>query len=70
MQNENVYLVEWRALGEAAFTREIKTATSLAQLFDYYIDIPDLVSFSFEDVTELPVEEIERRIIYHGVYEM
>ena len=65
---ENIYLVEWRALGESTPTREIKTATSVIQLFDYYIDIPDLVFFAFEDVTEVPIEDIERRFTNNGKY--
>ena len=65
---ENIYLVEWRALGETTSTREIKTATSIPQLFDYYIDVPDLVFFAFEDITETPIEDIERRFAYNGKY--
>lgn len=65
---DNIYIVEYQALGDAAPIRELKTATSVPQLFDYYIDIPDLVYFAFEDVTEQPVEEIEKRLIYNGLY--
>ena len=68
MDKERIYIVEWRCVGVADTTREIITATSIPQLFDYYTDIPDLVEFAFEDVTESPVEDIERRLMYHGKY--
>ena len=68
MDNERIYLVEWRALGDDSSSREIITATSIPQLFEYYNDMTDLVEFAFEDVTESSVEEIERRMMYNGKY--
>lgn len=68
MDNERIYIVEWRCVGITDTTREIITATSIQQLFDYYTDIPDLVEFAFEDVTNSPVEQIEKRLTYNGKY--
>jgi len=68
VNNERIYLVEWRALGSDSTSREIITATSIPQLFEYYNDMTDLVEFAFEDVTESSVEEIERRMMYNGKY--
>lgn len=68
MDNERIYIVEWRCFNTKDTTREIITATSLTQLFEYYIDLTNIVSFAFEDVTDTPVEEIERRLIYRGKY--
>ena len=68
MNNERIYIVEWRCVGVADTTREIITATSIPQLFDYYTDIPDLVEFAFEDVSDASIEDIERRLTYNGKY--
>ena len=68
MDNERIYIVEWRCDGDAYATREIITAVSIPQLFDYYIDLKGVKEFAFEDVTDSPVEEIERRIMYNGKY--
>lgn len=68
MDKERIYIVEWRCLGDETPSREIITATSIPQLFDYYIDMTDIVEFAFEDVTEVSVEEIERRLMYNGKY--
>lgn len=68
MSEERIYIVEWRSLGDKGTSREIITATSIPELFDYYINMTDIVEFAFEDVTETPIEEIERRLMYHGKY--
>ena len=68
MDNEKIYIVEWRCFNDRDTTREIITATSLAQLFEYYADLTNIVSFAFEDVTNASVEEIERRLMYRGKY--
>jgi hypothetical protein len=66
----NVYLVEWRCLGDTETTRQIITIHSVAELFEYFIDTPDIVYFAFEDVTETPIEEVERRLLYVGRYSL
>ena len=68
--DERIYIVEWRALNDKTSTREIKTAISPTQLFDYYIDIRNLVFFAFEDVTDTPVEDIERMFTHNGKFSM
>ena len=68
MNNERVYFVEWRSLGSAVSTREIIVATTLAELFDYYNDLSNVVSFAFEDITEQDITEFERKILYDGKY--
>lgn len=68
MDNERIYIVEFRSLGDSSPSREIITATSIPQLFDYYINMTDLVEFAFEDVTDTPIEKIERRMMYNGKY--
>ena len=70
MNEERIYIVEWRCFGNTTTTREIITATSMPQLFDYYIDLPNLVEFAFEDVSDSSVEDIERRLMYRGKYSM
>ena len=68
MDNERIYIVEWRCLGDKLQSREIITATSIPQFFEYYSGMTNLVEFAFEDVTESSVEEIERRLTYNGKY--
>lgn len=68
MNKERIYIIEWRSFGQTEITREIITATSLSQLFDYYSDLCDVVYFAFEDVTDTCVEDIERRMTYRGKY--
>lgn len=68
MNKERIYIVEWRSFGQTETTREIIAATSLSQLFDYYSDLCDIVSFAFEDVSDTSVEDIERRMTYRGKY--
>ena len=68
MDNEKIYLVEWRTMGDEFASREIITATSIPQLFDYYIGMTNMVYFAFEDVTDQTVEEIERKMLYRAKY--
>ena len=68
MVNENIYVVEFCSLGDTEPTRELMTACSIPELFEVYSGMTDLVYFAFEDVTELPVEEIERKMTYDGRY--
>ena len=70
MDNERIYIVEFRSLEDPCSSRELITATSIPQLFEYYFGMTDLVEFAFEDVTESSVEEIERRLTYNGKYTM
>lgn len=70
MDSERIYIVEWRCFGDKFPSREIVTATSIPQLFNYYIDMANIVEFAFEDVTESSVEETERRLTYNGKYAM
>lgn len=65
---ENIYIVEFRSLGDKEFTRELITARSIPELFEIYIGMTDIVYFAFEDVTETSVEEIERKLAYVGKY--
>ncbi len=65
---ENIYIVEFRSLGEKEPTREFITARSVPEVFELYIGMTDIVYFAFEDVTELSVEEIERKLTYVDKY--
>ena len=68
--NERIFIVEWRTFNNEYPVRELKTAESIEQLFNHYIDTPSIVYFAFEDVTDLPIEEVERRMVPYGKYSM
>ena len=68
MDKEKIYFVEWRSFGSNAPTREIITAASIEQLFQYYNDLSHLVTFSFEDITDQDLSTYERKILYNGKF--
>ena len=70
MNEERVYIVEFCSANDDIPCREIITATSIPQLFDYYIDMTKLTMFAFQDVTDLSVEDIERKLTYNGKYSL
>ena len=68
MDKEKIYFVEWRSFGSNIPTREIITADSIEQLFQYYNDLSHLVTFSFEDITDQDLTTYERKILYNGKF--
>ena len=68
MDNERIYIVEFRSVEGKSPTREIITARSIPELLEIYMGMTDMVYFACEDVTELSVEEIERKLTYVGKY--
>ena len=62
MRDFNIYLVEMRKVGQADVIRELKVGYTIQEIFDYYMNIPDIVYLSFEDITNTPVEDLGRRL--------
>ena len=68
--NENIYFVEYQSSGDSTVSREIVTTSSVPMLFEEFSGMTDLIYFAFEDITEQPIEEIERKLSYNGKYSM
>lgn len=68
VDNERIYIVEFRSLGDKEPTRELITACSVPELFEIYTGMTDMVYFAFEDITGLSVEDVERKLTYVGKY--
>ena len=66
--NENIYFVEYQSSGDSTVSREIVTTSSVPMLFEEFSGMTDLIYFAFEDITEQPIEDIERKLSYNGKY--
>ena len=68
--NENIYFVEYQSRGDSITSREIVTASSIADLFEEFSPMAQLTYFAFEDISDASIEEIERKLSYNGKYSM
>lgn len=65
---DKIYFVEYQSSDDSITSREIVTASSIAELFEEFSPMTQLTYFAFEDISNKSVEEIERKLSYNGKY--
>lgn len=68
---KRIFFVEWRHKCDSESMNHIFTFDGAEELFDFFAYEEDpLVYFAFEDITDQPIEQFERKLIYGGKYSM
>ena len=70
MNKKRIFYVEWsHACDNGARMSHIFTEDNEQELFRFFSNEEDpIVYFAFQDITDLPIEEFERKLTYCGKY--
>ena len=62
MQDPRVYYVEWRTYGSKVVQQRIFRDTTYEKLMYYLSTASDIVYLFFEDITNQPIADFERKV--------
>lgn len=65
-----IYFCQWQHFNSNEIESRILTVEDMAQLLDHFVDDNNIEKFTFEDITDKPIEDYERRLVYNGKYSL
>ena len=64
-----IYLCRWRYFNSDEIHNRILTVYEPSDLFDYFVDGSEsIVEFAYTDISDRPIEEVEREVLYNARY--
>ena len=70
MNKERIFYIEWKLSNSDTIKNAILTFTHTQELFKAFAQDSTIryEHFAFQDITDLPIEDFERRLNYNGKY--